>query len=317
VNLMASRWISVRLVSAVSILGVFLALGTALASTIDTSARSQSRASKPASQQVASRDSGRLLRLLVLPRGAHRSARAPAGARSTLAGPGLSVSTPDVVERHAWWIVPGSPQALLSFLAANPPAGSREDVTSSGGVRGLTTSWSVRFRWPAIAGMLQERFLVLTLARLPGGSTGVRADAQDVWLIPRSAGERIPSSARMLEITVARSNASPSLSMNVGDPKKVLQIATMIDRLPIVQPGAISCPAFPVDGPFVTFTFRATSRGPILAKASEAAWASEPSTACAPMRLTIEGREQTALLDGPSVVGAAEHLLGARLRRRL
>ncbi|HEY5195008.1 MAG TPA: hypothetical protein VIJ39_14220 [Solirubrobacteraceae bacterium] len=315
---MVSRWIFVRLTVAALVVLVFLALGTALASTIGSSTgKSASGSTRAANQRAASRDAEQLLGLLVLPLGARSSPHTPAGGGSTLARPSLSVATPDVVDRHAWWIVPGQPRALLGFLAAHPPAGSRNSASGSGGVRGVTTSWSVQFQWPPIAGVLQERFLVLTLVRLPGGSTGVRADAQDVWVIPRSASERIPGSARVLEVMVARSHKVPSLSVIVSDVTKVSEIAAMIDRLPIVQPGALSCPAFPVNGPFVNFTFRSTRHGPTLAQASEAAWASEPSSACEPMRLTIAGRPRTALLDGPSVVRKAQALLGVTLHRPL
>ena len=76
-------------------------------------------------------------------------------------------------------------------------------------------------------------------------------------------------------------------------------------------------PSLPVDGPLVTFTFRATLRGQVLAQASEAAWASEPTTACDPLRLTISGREQAALLDGASVIQEAQAMLGVSLHRPL
>lgn len=270
-----------------------------------------------ANQRAAGRDAEHLVRLLLLPSDAVSSSREPSGGGPALSRPDIVVSTPDVVDRHVWWIVPGRPQALLSFLEAHPPRGSRDSGSGSGGVRGVTTSWSVQFRWPPIAGVLQERFLVVTLVRLPDGFTGVRADTQDVWIIPRSPSERIPRSAHVLEVTVARYRAAPSLSVTVSDPAKVSEIAARIDGLPIVQPGAFSCPALPVDGPFVTFTFRAARGGPTLAQASEAAWAREPSSACEPMRLTIAGRPRTALLDGPSVVSQAEELLEVKLHRQL
>jgi hypothetical protein len=312
------RWVFVRFVVVASTIAVSVALGNPLASTGDSPAKKSRRVTTvAANRRAASRDAERLLRLLSLPPGARRTSHEPTGGGSTLARPDLSVSTPDVIDRHAWWLVPGRPHALLDFLAAHAPAGSRNSASGSGGTRGVTTSWAEQFQWPPIAGMVRERFLVVTLLRLPNGSTGVRADAQDVWTIPRPPSERIPRSARVLEVTVARSHAAPSLSLSINDARKVSEIAAKIDRLPIVQPGALSCPALPVDGPFVTFTFRATRAGSMLAQASEAAWASEPSSPCEPMQLTIEGRPQADLLDGPSVVRSAQALLGVTLRRPL
>jgi hypothetical protein len=315
--LVFSRSIAVRLV-AMSAIVMFLALGAALAWAMESATpKVYSGSGEAANQRAGTRDAELLLGRLVLPPGARTSAREPPGGGSTLASPALGVATPDVIDRHAWWIVPGRPQAVLAFIEAHPPVGSRSSVSGSGSLRGVTTSWFLRFQWPPITAVLQERFLTVGLVRLPDDSTGARADAQEVWVIPRSVSERISPSVRVLDVTLARPRTRPSLSMAVTDTAKVSKIASMIDRLPTVQPGAISCPALPVDGPFVTFTFRVTQGGRALAQASEPAWATEPTTACDPMTLTISGRVQTPLLGGASVVQKAEALLGVTLHRPL
>ena len=50
------------------------------------------------------------------------------------------------------------------------------------------------------------------------GDTGVRADAEVQWIMPRPRGERIPSGARLLEVTVARPGAGALVKRTVSNP---------------------------------------------------------------------------------------------------
>lgn len=172
---------------------------------------------------------------------------------------------------------------------------------------------------------LRRRFALLLLptllglcsffvAAMPSGSTAIRADAADMWDIPRAPSERIPSQALVMDVSVARPHARPSVSLTVTDRTKVKKIARAIDDLPTAQPIAIACPDIPVDARAVTFTFRAVRRGPALAQASEPASASGPLDPCEPMRFTLAGRVLTPLLGGAAVVEQAQALLGVTLR---
>jgi hypothetical protein len=297
---------------------LILALLWGLATAVDSGAtRAAFGLSEAANRRTGARDVHRLLGRLVLPPGTRTSPLEPLGGGPALAHPGPGAVTPNVVDQHEWRVVPGRPQAVLGFVRAHRPAGSLSVLSGSTSLRGITTSWFVKFNWRPISGVLAERTLVVQFVRLPRGSTGVRADAQDVWVIPRPAGERIPSSASVLDVAVDRRSMPPSLSMTVTDTAKVSKIAAMINRLPTVQPGAVSCPAFPGDGPFVTFDFRAAEGGPLLAEASEPGWAREPTTACDPMALTIGGHKWTPLLGGASVVRRSQALLGVSLQTPL
>jgi hypothetical protein len=92
----------------------------------------------------------------------------------------------------------------------------------------------------------------------------------------------------------------------------VRAIVALIDALPIVQPVEIACPMMPLNGPTVTFTFRAGADGAVLAQASQIAFPG-PATACDPMTLTINGRKQTPLLGGSGFLAASGRLLGLTL----
>jgi hypothetical protein len=308
---------SVRFI-AVSALVVLLVLVWGLATVLDSGAtRATFGLSDAANRRTGASDGHRLLGRLVLPPGTRTSQREPRGGGPTLAHRAPGAATPNIVDQHAWWVVPRRPQAVLAFVRAHRPSGALSELSGSTSLRGITTSWFVRFKWRPIKGVLADRALGVQLVRLPHGSTGVRADAQDVWVVPRPAGERIPASARVLTVTVGRRSYRPSLSMTVTDTAKVSKIAAMIDRLATLQPGAILCPAFPGNGPFVTFSFTATQGGPLLAQATEPGWAREPTTACDPMALTILGHAWTPLLGGASVVRRSQALLGVTLQTPL
>lgn len=295
----------------------FLALASAR-SRPSASVGGQSAAMSPgerANKVAAGHDAQALLAKLELPSGARRTQGAPPGTGSKLADRGIAIPSPDVVDRHAFWIVPAPVPKVLAFVQAHQPAASQLDSSGSGGQGGLTTSRFLRFTWPPVPSVLYARSLSTTLVALPGGSTAIRADAADMWDIPRPASERIPSQASVLDVSVARPDARPSLSLTVTDRTKVTKIARAIDRLPTVQPLAIACPDIQFDAPTVTFTFRASSRGPALAQASEPTSASGPLAPCEPMRFTVAGRVLTPLLGGAVVVEQAQVLLGVTLRQ--
>lgn len=272
-------------------------------------------AGERANKLAANRDTQALLAKLVLPAGARRTREVPRGAGERLSGSGSGVASPDVVNRSAFWIVPASVPEVLAFVEAHPPVTSGMSSSGSGNQGGPTTSSLLRFEWPPVPSVLCARALSVILVGLPGGSTAIRADAADMWDIPRPGFERIPSRVSVLDVSVGRAHARPSLALTVTDETKVKKLAKAIDALPTAQPIAIACPNMPVNAPAVTFTFRATRRGPALAQASESVSASGPIAPCETMSFSRAGRALTPLLGGSKVVEQAQTLLGVTLRR--
>jgi hypothetical protein len=172
----------------------------------------------------------------------------------------------------------------------------------------------VGFSWPPVGRLLGIRQLLVQVTNLAGGGVGVRVDAQVQWIIPRPVSEQIPRGVHEIDVTRAAPGESPSLAVKVVSPHVIRVLVTMVDALGIVQPGAYACPALPVGAPVVTFTFRASDGGNVLASASELASAREPTTSCDPMTFSIRGRSQTPLLGGAAVVHAAGRLLGVHLQ---
>jgi hypothetical protein len=275
-------------------------LGAALAAVavllLGSSGSSAVDASSGSGHARAVRETAALVTGLALPRGA-----TVAAAQSELSTLGRAVAT-DVVQRSQTWTVPEPASAVRSFLATHPPRGTVAVDP------GLTR---VPGRLPR--GIAAAR-LQITLVSTGRETTLVHADAQARWIVARAASERVPSSARELDITRGMPARRPGIVIHITSAARVNQIASLLDRLATVQPGAVyHCPAQVPGLAMVTFTFRAHRGGPALAQASEDADDVVPTTACDPLRVTIAGRAQTPLLGGATLLREISRMLGRRL----
>jgi hypothetical protein len=263
-------------------------------------------------KRAAHRDARVLLGRLQLPAGAVQSASEPDGGGMALARPGYTTASAALVDHHAWWTVPGSMSQVAAFVKAHPPMGAKRSTTGSAVQNGSITETFVGFSWRAIRGVLWQRQLVVVLAGLPDGVTGVRADAEVEWTVPRPAIERVPPGAGLL--TVARSTLPgwpPPLSLAVTDKTRIRRLAAMLDRLPILQPVAVACPAL-FAAPTISLTFSAASGGPPLARATMPV--DGPEGSCAPITFAVRGRQERPLYAFPSFRHRVSKVLGITLR---
>ena len=246
-----------------------------------------------ANRRVARSDAAPLLMRLSLPPGAQRSAGEPTGDGSSLSRPGTSQATPNLVDDHAWWVVPSAAQTVLSYVEGHRPAGSKQVLTGSGttGKRGAVFS-VVGFAWPAITGVLSTRWLVVELVALPGGRTGLRADAEVVWITPRAASERIPPGTHRLQVSVDRGTTVIQSPFQVTSPRRIRSVVKLLNALPAAQPGTVACPN---DwGSRIRLAFYAGSPTAPLAVAII-----DPS-GCLGVQLTIHGRREPMLSSAAS-----------------
>lgn len=250
-----------------------------------------------------------------LPTGAEKLSSEPAGDGGLLSRPASRpAATPTLVDEHTWWQVPGSAASVLAYVRAKVPRGARLVVSASQGPKpGDAVSGYVGFAWSPVSHLLSDRELLVQVTNLAGGGAGVRVDAQVQWIIPRPASERIPRGVHEVDVTRGVPRQSPSLRIKVVAPKQIRALVSMIDALGIVQPGAYSCPGLLANAPIVTFTFRATDGGTVLASAGQLASVREPTTPCDPMTFSIRGHERTPLLGGARVLTRAGRLLGVQL----
>jgi hypothetical protein len=279
-------------------------VGAALTATAATAPTAQGN------RAAAGKDARALLALVAMPRGAVRSAGVPTGA-AAIANPYPRVMTPDLVDVYGWWRVPGAPAAVLAYIAAHTRHRTRG---FSGGGRSGGRTWStVELDFARVPGVLDARNLVVKVLALSRGLTAVRVDAQVVWLVPRPAAERIPAGIAEVDITRGRPGHAPAVSVTVTNQAKLRRIISLIDGLPTVQPYVMSCPEFGEESPIATFAFRAERGRAIVAQASQIANATQPTTGCDPMNLSIRGRPETPLRGGVGVLRQVGQLLGIQL----
>jgi hypothetical protein len=216
-----------------------------------------------------------------------------------LSRPAISAGAPALIDLHGWWRVPAKAAFVMAFIRAHPPRGSRRSGSGNGLLTGRYVKY-VQFSWPALPGVLGVRLLVFNVVALRGDATGVRADAEVQWIVPRPAR--------------GLSGRPPTLSVTVTDPAKIRRIVEMIDRLPTVQ-FEPECPAPPklLNPPVVSFRFLSALGGMLLAEASEVAYATESSGPCEAMTLSIRGHAEPPLEDGGTVLRKLGRLLGVKL----
>jgi hypothetical protein len=276
---------------------------------------SSPRASSPtnrAHRRAAQSDAATLVTKLNLPPGATRVGSEPAHDHGYLHPLPKLESPLATATAHAWWTVHGDPRSVIAAIEADPPAGATQTGTGSGADSKTGTSeLEVDYSWPPVTGVLRSRLLQVTVTSIGDGRTGVLAEAQSVWIVPRSASERIPATTQIVQITSTVPGAARGGNLTVTRAARVRAIVALLNALPTVQPGAIPCPAFP-DPKLITMTFRTRSAGPALAVLrffDYRPWRAAGSGQCDPVQLSIGGRPRTAL-DGGTFIHQIERIIG-------
>jgi hypothetical protein len=162
--------------------------------------------------------------------------------------------------------------------------------------------------WPPVAGVLSVRRLAIEVVRLPDGSTGLRADAQVVWVTPHPASETIPPGSHILRISVhgsLKGEQPTQRALRVTSAKKIDEVVALLNALPADQPGFRSCPADFGIGVRLAFY---TKRG-----AAPLAVAEVDPQGCGGVQLRIRGRPQPGLEGGSSLIQQIDDVLGVKL----
>jgi hypothetical protein len=239
-----------------------------------------------ANRSAAREDASALLATLPLPPGASPSTEQPPGTPPILKSIGRR--SPTVALRTSWWTAPGEPKALTEWMLKHPPAG----IGSLGGGMAATfgsgeTASVAHFAWPQVPKVLTSRALYAAAAPGPAGTSIIRADALVTWFAPRPPQERVPSSARFLEI------------------------ASLINGFEVVQPKGGPCPKR-APRHRIWLTFRLKEGGPALAKASEGL----PAIGCQALRLSVGGKTLLPLDKGQVLYGAVKPMLEETAKTR-
>ncbi|HTU87805.1 MAG TPA: hypothetical protein VMF57_19660 [Solirubrobacteraceae bacterium] len=261
-----------------------------------------------ANEQAARSDAASLLASLNRPLGAVEQSSEPAGDDGALATPASGPpDTPNVVDDHAWWVVPESPQQVLQYIAAHPPAGASAGSFGGSFTAGKSSVTTTGFQWPAIRDQLSIRWLIVGVVALSGGSTGVRADSQVVWITPRPRSERIPATARRVVVTDSRGGTLAQGPITITSRPTVAKVVSLLNALPAWQPGVYSCPAD------FGWRVRVAVYAPQSGSSSPIAVATIDPNGCGIVRLTLRGKRQPALAGGYTAAKRLSALLHVKL----
>jgi len=259
-----------------------------------------------ANRAAAARDTAVLLGRLRLPASAVQLTSEPPGDKGYLARPSLLNATTLNYDRHTWWRIPMAMANVIAYIRGAAPRGGK--LTTSGGGTDIQL---LAYEWPAVPQVLSARQLVIAVTPLPGGVSGLRADAADIWVMPRAASEKVPAGVVSIGVTQSGGGLKP-FSHSITSATQISRIVAAINGLPTVQPGVIACPADPTGAAHVAFTFRGRNRA-VLAQAAENADVVEPTDACDPLSFSIRGRRQTPLLRGAWFLEKVQSVAGFKV----
>jgi hypothetical protein len=257
-------------------------------STVAARSRPSLHAIAAARKREAGREAQKLLRLVVLPRGARRIGEPPILAQRDT---GVSILT-EMAWRFAFRRVRRPLDSVFAFVKAHPPHGFK--YIGGGGLYR-----SLDFSNRALGS--RQRLLTVDLARV-AGRTVVRLEAGVAWIYPRSPREMVPATVREIDIRERQ------MSRNVTNPAKVARLARWFDALNVVPGSSVfGCPFFP--NARIKLVFR-SAQGAELASAVALA---SPATGCSPIEFSIGGKRQTPLVDATF----GRHTFVNRVRRLL
>lgn len=271
------------------------------------SGRVAGRATEASNRAMAAQDVEERLAAMPIPSETRSDAGPPPATGALLEGPAIRSASPNLIDLTSWWSVPGAPAEVLDWFRANLPSGTRIGIEGSTIRETAVEDLYVVVVWPRLPEMVAERRVVAGVTALPGGETAVRLDSQATWIVPHPASERIPAAARLLEVEWRGHRRAPALRA-VGNGRFVHRIAALMNRLPVVQPGIIHCPAIRSHPRTVALRFRARRDGPLLAEAFQTL----PPGGCSAMSLTIRGARQPALEGAGPVIARLRPLLSVR-----
>jgi hypothetical protein len=284
-----------------------------------------------ANARAARQDAARNLRRVRLPSDVTRLSSEPNFAKSFAfsTGPGDRYDAQD----HAVWATTASPQTVIAYVKAHPPAGSTADFGTGSGSNTKTgvTSIDIQFSWPDLAEQVLNRTLTVTVVTPPHGSSSIVAQTQSSWFVPRSAAETVPGRVHAVTITV---RLGPAVTGPVIKPGGHVHISTYLvwraarvralvnefNGLPIVQPSTepLGCPLMLTGSAAseLTLAFKTGRRGATVSKAQVyihrgQTWA-DGGGPCDPISFWIGGTQQTALTS-PTFVKQVGKLIGANI----
>jgi hypothetical protein len=290
-------------------IGLLVAVLIVAASAVGAVAYAQPNQRAPARAErnfrAARRDAGKLLSKLVLPAGATLVATDPSAGKE-LGSAGVMTGSLALIDLHRFWRVPGEqPAAVLSWFQSHKPAGSSLTVSGSASGPGYVVN-ALDFSYPSVSNVIAARDLVVSVTAARGGGTAIRADAEDVYWIPKPKWERVPGGVTQIDVTVQQLNITngktTTTTQTVTDAKQVARIISLVNALPPAQPWLTACPLDA--GPNVKLEFLSA------AGAAPLATAYADGSGCGGVSFALHGRQEPGLSGGYTLDEQLGRMLG-------
>jgi hypothetical protein len=270
------------------------------------------RFSTASNRRFAHEDVQRLMRILVLPRGARLVAKVPSSVpsrfRSELTG------TPflrGVAVTHRIWVVHQPLDQVVRFVQAHAHPRPRPLAHYRGTNNGVRLRAVGSYQFQPVPGRSWERWLNADMIALSGGGTAVIAQTGDGWNhTPQRA--LLPTAVKRIDVVSRIGNGTPNVLVHVRKRYEVGSIVALVNGLGLSDAVHIACAWDFVGGPSVTLRFRAAN-GKLLARATipdtSGAGISGP---CNPLQLTVHSRKAPPLI-GADLLLRIHQLLGIDL----
>lgn len=263
----------------------------------------------PLNAAEAQSDAAALLAKLPLPADAAPSPTEPAEGGGYLAHPWIGPpASPNAVDDHAWWIVPGPPADVRAYIDEHLATGSSAISWGAGKDNGVTTFEGPSLSQLQLTGTPGPGRMAVSVVGLPSGSTALRADAQVVWVTLRPPTETIRPGAHILRIEVhssIRRNQPKQPPLKVLSTRRIDEIVALLNALPAAQPGVFNClVSFGVE---VELALYAKHGAPLMAAAEIEV------DGCGIVHLTIKGAAQPPLQGGLELLSRMDRALGTKL----
>ncbi|MGA2164404.1 MAG: hypothetical protein ABSH36_08035 [Solirubrobacteraceae bacterium] len=296
-------------------------------------------ASPSARALIAARSVRSALRAAVLPGGATRLRRVPAGQAKLLGSirtPAASLGTEErakLVARSSVWATSAQPSRVFAYVAAHLPAGTREVFSTSGDSsftpphgheslpeiekRESVNFWGEEFRLPRGSCALRLRVLGVYVARRGASANSfiVRVTAAASWERARPSYSLLGANVGAVTITVTDrpSRESEPPPVIIRKSTLVRTIVQDVDELPVDESAgsAVNCPAEGVGrtSRSLSLSFSEGEHGPLLATFTDTPEACVPAPS-----ITLPGEPPVALSEAEGLVHEIERISTVRLR---
>jgi hypothetical protein len=234
----------------------------------------------------------------LVPSGTSVSSSEPAGDGGELGTPSRTYHTPNLVDLHRFYVVPGSAAGVAASIAQHPPSGS------SLAFEGMHSDEQVvAFTWPTSGPLFNDQTVLVNAVPLPGGGTGLRIDSDVVWLPTKPHGDLITGAG---VIDVHESEASSSVSAVISRARAVATVLRLFNQLPVAQPGRDVCPN--LLGPTTRLEFKQRLGSRTIATVIAV------GSTCLQVRVRQFGEWFTPELRGNSLVNIVNNITGIRNR---